>query len=402
MENSLGDNLARRRRAAGLSQEELAAAAGVGVDTVGRLERGERQVTRPDTLARLATALRTTPGALLGLSAGRSATATAMATALRKAITTSSEMPGLDFADNSEVTDLPTLSTTAHRAWRNYVAGEHPELMQALPALLVDARRLVHATRNDEHAAAQRLLSVGYRLGAGLAGRLGLDDLAWHSAERAMSAARLSDSAELETATSARYAAWVLVRQGRMEEAGLVAVKAAERVEPRMLDRDPQRLGAFGNLLLNAASAAVRSGKEGQAADLLAVAQAAAVRAGADSASEAAIFGPRVAGLQAVDHAVRLGDPEQALRLAEAVPAARGLVPRFWESGHRLHLAHAAVQLRRDRLALRLLAEARDISPDWARRQPLGRTVMRSLIDRATRRQGGQFAALAAFFNSEF
>lgn len=241
--------------------------------------------------------------------------------------------------------------------------GRHGELLHALPTLLVDARRLAHDAEDDLQAAAHRVLSTTYRLGAGLAGRFGLDDLAWTSAERALRAARVSDSPDLETAISIRYLVWTLVRQGRTDDAERVAVRAAEQIEPRMLDRDPKRAGAFGNLLFNAASAASRSGRAERANDLLTVAQAAAVRAGTDHASEAAIFGPRVAALQAVDAAVIAGDPETALRLAVHVPDAQGTVPAFWEAGHRLMLAAAAAELRDNQRALDYLAEARDLAP---------------------------------------
>jgi hypothetical protein len=118
-----------------------------------------------------------------------------------------------------------------------------------------------------------------------------------------------------------------------------------------------------------------------------------------DKASEAAIFGPRVAAMQAVDAAARMGDPETALRLARRVPAAAGdEVPAFWEAGHRLHLAHAALELRQDREALEYLAQGRDLAPDWVQYQPLGASTMRSLIDRAPRRPGARFATVAGHY----
>lgn len=175
-------------------------------------------------------------------------------------------------------------------------------------------------------------------------------------------------------------------------------MKAAEQIEPRMLNREPNRAGVFGNLLFNAATAAIRTGRGDRARDLLAVAQSAAVRSGQDRATEAAIFGPRVAALQAVDQAVRTGDPETAFRLANRVPIARGAVPAFWEAGHRLMLAAAAAALRDDRAAFAYLSRARDLAPDWVRCQPLGVATMRIVIDRTTRRRGKEFATLAAHF----
>lgn len=62
----LGQNLVRVRLARGLTQDELAAASGVSVDSISRLERGARPTTRRSTLALLATALKIEQGVLLG------------------------------------------------------------------------------------------------------------------------------------------------------------------------------------------------------------------------------------------------------------------------------------------------------------------------------------------------
>ncbi|HEV2778254.1 MAG TPA: helix-turn-helix transcriptional regulator [Actinophytocola sp.] len=395
---SLSENLARIRKTRNLSQEQLAAAAGVAVDTVARIERGERQTTRPSTVNKLAAALGVAPAVLLGVHApahGRDA----VGGELRQAITATYEVPGLtDFPEPAEVLGLDELAGTAHRAWRAYVDGRHGELLHALPSLLIDARRLAHHSTGDTKAAAHRVLSIAYRLGAGIAGRFGLEDLAWTAAERALHTARLSDAPDLQTAVSLRYLVWTLIRQGRTDEAERIAVRAAERIEPSMLDHDPNRAGVFGNLLFNAATAALWGGFGDRANDLLAVAHSVAVRAGRDRANEMSIFGPRVAALQAVDQTVRLGDPHTALRMADSIPAATCHIPAFWEAGHQLVLAAAATELRHNRLALTYLTKARDLAPDWVRYQPLGVSTMRLLVDRAARRRGKDFAALAAHY----
>lgn len=397
--SSLSENLVRLRISRDMSQEKLAGMAGLSVDTVARIERAETKTTRPSTVEKLALALKVTPTALLGLPTGEQGSDATSVADLRSAITATEEIPGLgDFTENTEVMPVDVLAATAHRAWRNYVNGEHAELLVALPILLVDARRLAHVSRDDAKAHAHRILSTAYRLGAGIAGRFELDDLAWTSAERALHAARQSGTPEIETAISLRYLVWTMIRQGRLEDAEQVAIRAAEQIEPRMLDRDPAKAGVFGNLLFNAAAAASRAGRTARANDLLAEAEAAAVRSGQDDASEAAIFGPRVAALQRVEHAVTTGDPEMALRLAEQVPGPQGLVPAFWEAGHRLMLASAAANVRDDRRALRYLGEARDLAPAWVKQQPLGTKTMRRLAGRAARRRGPAFADLAAHY----
>ena len=395
----LGENVARIRKARNLSQEELAASAGVAVDTVARIERGERQTTRTSTLDKLARALGVEPSTLLGILPPPHESAAGDVTDLRRALTATTDIPGLtDFSDMRETVPLAELRASLSYAWQAYISGRHSELLHTLPVLLVDARRLVHEAKGARLNSAYAVLSGAYRLGAGTAGRFGMDDLAFIAADRAVAAARLSDDPEIGVAVSTRYLTWVLVRQGRTTEAEEVAVRMAERVEPRMSDTNTRALGVFGNLLFNAASAALRADRGDRADELLRVAQAAAVRSGRDEVSEAGIFGPHIAAIQGVDLAMRLGDPEEALRLAESVPQANGPMPAFWEAGHRIHLASAAAELRQERRALTLLAEARDLAPDWVRYQPLGVAVMREMVDRATRRRNEEFAELAEHY----
>jgi transcriptional regulator with XRE-family HTH domain len=59
-----GDNLLRRRRAADLSQEELASRASLHRTAISEMEKGER-LPRLDTLVKLAGALATKPETLL-------------------------------------------------------------------------------------------------------------------------------------------------------------------------------------------------------------------------------------------------------------------------------------------------------------------------------------------------
>jgi hypothetical protein len=164
------------------------------------------------------------------------------------------------------------------------------------------------------------------------------------------------------------------------------------------LDRDPERAGVFGNLLFNAASAALVAGRPACANDLLAEAQAAAVRASADFANEAAIFGPQVAAIQRVDLAARAGDPELALRLAKTMRIGESRVPAFWEAGCHISLAAAATHTRKDRRAVSHLARAHELAPLWTPQQPVGRLTMRRLVDRAARRRGDEFSRLATVF----
>jgi transcriptional regulator with XRE-family HTH domain len=378
----LGENIARIRTARGLTQEELARASKVSVDTISRLERGAHATARRSTLAALALALGADPGRLLGIAPPEQDTTGAEQ--LRRAVH-ALDLP--DFAEPAEVLPLPELHDSALGAWSDYLAGRHTELLAGLPALMVDARRAVRALADDHAAQAAGLLATCYRLAAGLSGRLGLVDLAAHAAHRALDAARYTTRPELDEAAALRYLAWVLVRQGDLAQAERLAVRAAERLDGGLLARpDGDRIGVFGSLLFNAASAAARQGSPGRADDLLRAASAAAARSGVDRIDETGVFGPRVAAMQAVDQAMRTGDPEQAVQLAGHLPNPAGAVPAFWESGHRLHLAAACVDLQRWSDVVEHLDAARTLAPQWSRVQPLGHTVLGQLVEHRGRR----------------
>jgi transcriptional regulator with XRE-family HTH domain len=391
---ALGENLARIRTARGLTQDDLAQTSGVSVDTISRLERGARATARRSTLQALSLALGTDPARLLGIHPPEQDTAGAEQ--LRRAVR-ALDLP--DLAEPVDVLGLPELHDAASLAWSDYLAGRHTELLAGLPPLMVDTRRAVHTLVDDHAAEAAGLLATAYRLTAGLAGRLGLMDLAAHAAHRALDTAAHTTRPELDEAAALRYLAWVLVRQGDLAEAERIAVRAAERLDSGLLARpDPDRVGVFGSLMFNAASAAARQGAAERADDLLAAARAAAVRSGADRVEETGVFGPRVAAMQAVDQAVRTGQPDQAMQLATQVPDTAGTVPGFWESGHRLHLAAACTDLERWAEVAEHLDAARLLAPQWSRVQPLGRTVISHLMEHRSRRSE-RIAELAAHYS---
>lgn len=394
---AFGENLARIRTARGYTQDELSQQSGVSVDTISRLERGTHEHARRSTMQALAATFGVDPARLLGLEPPEQDTTGA--DQLRRAV------HALDLPEQAEPVDvppLPELHDAASGAWSDYLAGRHAELLAGLPVLMTDTRRAVGTLADDHRAEAAGLLATAYRLTAGLAGRIGLVDLAVHSAHRALDAARHTTRPDLDEAAAMRYLAWALVRGGNLADAERVAVQAAARLDSGMMSRpDSDRVAVFGGLLMNAASAAARQGNPQTADDHLAIARAAAVRSGQDTAAETGVFGPRVAGIQAVDQAVRAGRPDDALQLADQVPDVAGpaAVPAFWESGHRLHLAAACADLGQWGDALDHLAEASRISPQWSRLQPLGRTVAAQVVDHRSRR-GERLSAVADHYGA--
>ncbi|WP_460706869.1 hypothetical protein, partial [Myceligenerans halotolerans] len=163
---------------------------------------------------------------------------------------------------------------------------------------------------------------------------------------------------------------------------------------------EPVHAAVFGNLLFNAATAAVANGSAGRAVDMLAEARSAAARIRTSIVSEAALFSTRAVAFHEVEHLTRTGESEAALRRAAELGTTPGRLPAFQEAGHELQLAAASVATRRYDDALTHLEAAHRLAPYWAAAQPLGRVTMRTLLDRATRRRGPRFAALAQAYRA--
>lgn len=79
---------------------------------------------------------------------------------------------------------------------------------------------------------------------------------------------------------------WVLLRQGRWEEAQRVAERKADALEPGFRKGTKDQFAVYGNLLLAAATPAARRGQHTEAAAMLKAAEAAAVQSGPPGGTE--------------------------------------------------------------------------------------------------------------------
>ena len=73
---------------------------------------------------------------------------------------------------------------------------------------------------------------------------------------------------------------WVLLRQGRWEQAQQVAERKADELEPPSGRSTPAQLAVYGNLLVAAATPAARRDSRAEARELLNLAETAATRSG--------------------------------------------------------------------------------------------------------------------------
>ncbi|MDT5041553.1 MAG: hypothetical protein QOE51_2538 [Actinoplanes sp.] len=132
MQPTIGDNIAQRRRATPLTQEALAEAVGVSVETIRKLEQNKNTSARMSTLNRIARALRVPTSRLIGNAARTAAEGTQdidglALIALRQALTPARGLRGA-LLGGPEPTP-PTRTTPAHppkTAGRLVVSGLRP------------------------------------------------------------------------------------------------------------------------------------------------------------------------------------------------------------------------------------------------------------------------------------
>ena len=394
----IGENLARIRKARGRTQEELAARSGVSVDVIARLEQGRKKGARWSTLIKLANALGVDLVVLVapaGLLPQGNGIGNGDLTSLRQAITTTTDLFGEeDLAEDQEVPSLPDLRASVNRAWASYQNGEFALVSRLLPGLIGDARRATREWRSHDVATAHTLLATAYNMAAGITVMLGHQDLAFTAVERAAAASRAADG-PLPAAASMIFLSWILLKQGRYQEAERVALSMAERSEPSFTSASRTELATFGNLMVNASCAVVRTGNGERASDHLSVARAAASRYGVDRVDQWSVFGPRVVGMYYASNAVELADIEQAVRLAEEVPPpSGGALPPTWEARYLLNMAYAHSELGNDTETVNLLWQARQIAPEWVRYHPLSATIVMEQLERP-RKPSERLALLA-------
>lgn len=391
-ESSIGERLREARRERAVTQEALAEAAGVSVDVISDLERGRRQSARITTLTKLANSLGITLSALLDRRERMQSRSAVGILPVRDALLAVSDLPGIDpAADSGEPTSLPALEAQVRIGWGLYWAGELSDLALMLPGLIGEAR----LTRINAGTGAARPLAQAYQLAADLMVHAGNDDLAMVAAERALAAAAAGDD-ELQHATLAGTAAWVLLHQGRTADAERVARSAAEKIEPRLSTATPEHLTVWGSLLLTAAAPAASASRGDVAEDYLGLARAAAGRFGADRHDYWTSFGPTQVAMQSCYANATLGRPGRALKAALGVRR-ENLLDISW-GAHHLDKAQALAMDARpddDRKAAEALAVAHGVSPEWFRHQGLARSLTRELADRR-QRLGEPLATLMA------
>ena len=374
----VGRRVAELRRRAGLTQQGLALRLHRSVSWVRKVEQGDRQLDNIRTMREVAAALGVELADLReDLDPGRPGHATLPA--LRRALTTSRPR-----VEPSPAQQLRAGVVAVGDAWQA-LPRAYSEVAPLVPPLVEEARAAAEEATGDARPDALLTLAMICQLAQEVAARLGEPDLSWIAATMALQAAQ-----EADDPTAAAVGTWrvchAVMRSGDMEEAGDLAAAAATELAPVLRDSDPAALSVYGALRLVGAVAAARTGDADDAAALLQDARATADQLGADRNDAWLTFGPTDTGVHAVAVAVELGDPAGALEVARTVDVG-ALLTLERQATHRVQVAHALVQRRRDADALRQLLSAEWLNPEGLPHDTLAREIVAGLVRRDRRRQ---------------
>lgn len=379
-ELAIGERLRRLRRAALMTQDDLAAAAEVCTDLIRNLEQGRRHTASIGSLHRIARALDVDLGELLSRKSLPDAGPDAGVVALRQAVADVADLLG---DVEGEPWSLRDAQRTVTYLWGAYWGGKYDQLVRLIPQALIGLRATVHAAAPAIRPAAATQLAWGYWVAASTLTQLLELDAAFIAIRRAVDLAECAEDPLLVAAAKGSVS-WQLMVSGRFEEAERVAVRTAQSIEPHGEAPQPH-LVSYGSLLITAATAAARDSRRDAAGDLLGSASEVAHRVGADRVDYETPFGPSQVTMQTVDVCVVTEDYSAALDTASRMPNTPGL-PLAARCRHLTDRACAHANLGHEEQALTLLLTAEKMAPDWIRHQRLARAVTQDLLVAERRR----------------
>jgi transcriptional regulator with XRE-family HTH domain len=380
MKLAIGERIKRLRGNALMTQDDLAAAAGVSTDLIRKLEQGRRHTASIGSLHRIAAALDVDLGELVGRESMPDAAPDAGVVALRQAVIDVTDLLG---DVDGEPLSLRDAQRSVTYLWGAYWSGKYDQLTGLIPQALTGLRATLHAADAATRAQAAEQLASGYGVAASTLTHLHQPAAAFIAVRRAVDLAASGDDALL-VASLKGYLSWQLMVDGRFVEAERVAIRTAEGIEPHG-DVPVQALSAYGSLLITAATAAARDGRRTVAGDLLESAGDVAQRVGCDRMDYETPFGPSQVTMQMVDVRVVTEDYPAALDAASRMPGEPGL-PLAARCRHLIDRACAHANLGQEEQSLALLLTAERMSPDWIRHQTLARAVIRDLLAAERRR----------------
>ena len=365
--HALGDRLRETRKRRGLTQRELARLSGVSVSLVRKVEQGERNDLRVETLRKMAVALgvRTTY-LIMDIPAPSSGAVTdAVWEALREAL---AHPDGRD----REPGTPEGIARSLAAAVRLYHDNHYAELAAVLPLLLSDAE-----------GASPMLRSRVLQLTGSVLAQTRQNDSARVALDRSLADAEAAGSV-LDAASCVITQCWVLLRERQFPAVQTLATEWADRVEPQLSSASRAEISTWGWLLLRASAAAIRDNRSGEAADEMRLAEAAAAAIGPERGSYHTYwttFGPATVAMKRVENEVVGGRPDVALAQAKQVPS--GLRPTSDNRNrHLLDVSAAHLGLRQYAQSFDVIYRLSREAPAWLASQRMAGDLLGRIISR--------------------
>lgn len=377
--STIGDRIRNVRRRRGLTQRELATAAGVSESLIKKLEQGQISDLRMETLHKIAIPLRVSTSSL---AAGPdSAPAVESDVSSWESVRRALEGRHQDEAGVGEEPTLEGLEAVFRKLVPLLISNKFDKVRALLPALLRDADALVDRSDNGSEAQARVLRSqvrqlTGYMMGQ--TWQLG-------TAEEAMDLALDDASGDIMTTMAAAdWKCWTLLRQGHLNKCRELAVRWADVSEPRISRATPDELAAWGRFLILVSTASARDNRPGEAKSALKLARAAASAIGKDvtpSFNPWQVFGPTTVAWHQAENAIVQDRPDMTLGIAAHVTGQGFPIPRNLLR-HRLDVASAHTSMRQYSEAIAILRELQGQAPQWLVHQRYARDILSGIIER--------------------
>ncbi|WFB07930.1 helix-turn-helix domain-containing protein [Streptomyces sp. LX-29] len=412
MTTELADNVRKYRRRAGLSQEELAHAAGVSPGTVRKVEQGG--TVRMETLHTLARALDVTTATLVASDApepiGRSEEPNRRNLIQLRAVLT----PAVGLADqDAEVAgDEPNLRSFS-RAVRDvrelYFSDSYKSVAAQLPGLLRDASLAVaYYGSGDEHRQALLARAEALRAAGTYLTQVRQYDIAYVALSGAIADAK-QGGGMLAAGSGVGGMCFLLLRQGRLDEAERIAAESMDAIEPAITGAEPDHYAVWGGLAMEAAAAAARNNRPDEAKEYRKAARVAATAVGTahcNISQHWSVFGPVTAAMKALEDSMVIGDARAVLRKVDEEEA---LSPRAWKrlgrpstnDGNRFTLDVARAHTRTGDLSAAMdeLTRVRAAAPEWLRHQNSAAETMQEILSMRKRTLTSEMRDMAAFLD---
>lgn len=379
---SIGQRIAYFRERRGIEQAALAGRVGRSKSWLCQIESGARLIDRFSSILDLARELRVNPWDLAGYRGDLAPDSGVEVHPAIPAIRAALDRFAVDEPD--EEPSLAALTERVRTMWDDWFidASRFDATGDALPALLHDVRSAVEAVSVDQRRPMLRQLSLTYQLVRMFTKRVGSFRDALRAADRAIISAE--DAGDLPLMTAGMWNLAVAHSSlGEVEQAAAVARQAASLLRPGLPDASPEHMSMWGQVHLIQAVSAARVYDKTGVWESLETADRAARRNGERNDFWTA-FGPTNVRIHAVNAAVEMGEPTEALHIARDVDASAvpSVERRF---SHEMEVASIYGQRREDEACLFALLRAEEISPHNAKFSVSMKELSRGLLRRENR-----------------